>query len=96
MRDQMERGLKALVGEDIHAAIGLIGNPESQRTTVGDKAYVWSRENADAAATGQRTHVVHLSCKIELLADSNGTIRSYQWKGDYDGCRRWAVALDHG
>jgi len=39
--DDMDKGLNALMGQDIHAAIGRLGYPDGQRTVLGDKVYFW-------------------------------------------------------
>ena len=42
-QNKMDAGLSKLVGQDIHAAISRLGNPDSQPSNkTGDKNYVWT------------------------------------------------------
>lgn len=39
---QLDAGLKGLIGRPISEAVGRLGYPDSQREMMGDKLYVWS------------------------------------------------------
>jgi len=39
---QLDTGLKGLIGRPVSEAVGRLGYPDSQREMMGDKLYVWS------------------------------------------------------
>ena len=39
---QLDAGLKGLIGHPVSEAVGRLGYPDSQREMMGDKLYVWS------------------------------------------------------
>lgn len=47
----MDDGLKGLVGQDVHVAISALGYPVSQRPLLGDTIYVWSTSQTFTSMT---------------------------------------------
>jgi hypothetical protein len=54
---QMDEGLKRLLGQNVKAAVAKIGYPDSQRTMLGDTIYVWgvSRDTIAPIPTSSTT-----------------------------------------
>jgi len=57
--DHMDNRLGFLVGQNIQFAVGRLGDPDSQRTVLSDKIYVWSSSrNVTIPATNTTNGIV--------------------------------------
>lgn len=81
----LSSGLQALAGQDISAAVKLLGYPSGARTTAEGTIYMWS--NSAGAANPQ-------SCTIQITADAAHRIKRGQYTGDPRACAPYEKALN--
>jgi hypothetical protein len=74
----LQTGLQALVGQDISAAVKLLGYPSGARTVTGGEIYVWSRN----------------SCTIQMTVDATNRIKRGEYNGNPDDCAPYEHALN--
>ena len=88
---KLHEGLQKSVGQNIQAVIEDLGRPNSQQKVSGDTVYTW---NADLGTVTFEGGWVHRYCMVQVTADGNGRIQSYDYSGEMEGCQRWADALE--
>jgi hypothetical protein len=109
----MDQGLQALVGQDIHLAMNALGYPTGQQPLLGETVYTWSTTQTFATTTPVTTTTTGTvgnkavdtatttyvpttgtyTCTVQIAADSNNRIKSFQWQGDVGGCAGYANRL---
>ncbi|MEQ1933852.1 MAG: hypothetical protein ABL962_08235 [Fimbriimonadaceae bacterium] len=96
----MDKGLRGFVGRDVREVVARLGYPDSEQLLLGDKVYTWNNESAGsmvfpAPTAGTPATVVPYanSCTVKIIADSSGTIKDYDFYGNYGGCERYARAV---
>lgn len=72
-------GLQALVGQDISAAVKLLGYPNGARTMTTGTLYIWSTGNVGGAPNAQ-------TCTIQITVDATNRIKRGQYNGNRDAC----------
>ena len=70
----MDRGLQAFVGKDIHSAITVLGEPNRQQAIAGDTVYTWERAIGDD------------HCTLHIVADSENRVMRSDWNGAHKVC----------
>jgi hypothetical protein len=101
---RLENGLNDLPGKDISSAAQRLGYPSQEREMFGRKVYTWGTQstgfasmpvtNAYGYTAGFVPMAVNYQCRIEIIADTNGTIERWQYEGNAGGCSRYASALN--
>ena len=47
-----------------------------------------------ATTMGTETTELQYRCAIQVITDSTNVVKTFQWEGNYGGCKRYADALD--
>jgi hypothetical protein len=74
----LNSGLQALVGQNLSAAVKMLGYPNGARTTTDGTIYIWSSN----------------SCTIQITADATYRIKRGQYTGNPDDCAHYEKALN--
>jgi hypothetical protein len=74
----LNSGLQALVGQDISAAVKLLGYPDRAQSSAGSTTYVWSRN----------------SCTVQITADAGSRIKRGHYDGSSADCAPYERALN--
>jgi hypothetical protein len=103
---EIERGMDALRGKPIEAAVAKLGRPVGQQPIMGETAYIWSTSFADTGiiptygSVGQTTASAYSfapagqsSCTLRVFAKDDGIIRGWDVDGNQAACRRYASEL---
>jgi len=103
LSQQMDAGLKSVVGQKISKAEDRLGYPDGQSRTENGTIYVWSSTH-NVTTTGMVGSVpVHGmgnatsyagandTCTVQIDTDLNDTIRSYQWSGNGYLCSHYVL-----
>ena len=72
----LNSGLQALVGQDITAAVKVLGYPNGARTMTGGTLYIWSTGSVPNAQT----------CTIQITVDASNRIKRGQYNGNGGAC----------
>jgi hypothetical protein len=75
---RLDNGLQALVGQNLSAAVQVLGYPDGARTITGGTMYVWSSN----------------SCTLQITADATYRIKRGQYSGNPADCARYEKALN--
>jgi hypothetical protein len=75
----LNNGLQALVGQDISAAVKMLGYPNGARTVTGGTLYIWSTGNVGSVPNAQ-------TCTIEITVDASNRIKRGQYDGNRGAC----------
>jgi len=76
----MNTGLCAFVGQDIHVAIAKLGEPASEQTVAGDHVFTWTRKYWG-------------DCTIHLTTDGANRIQHFDWLGNHRACGLYDDAI---
>jgi hypothetical protein len=92
----LDSGLQALVGQDISAAVKLLGYPDGARTTTGGTIYIWSSNHtAVSPATGNVGSVANAqTCTIQITVDAMNRIKRGHYNGNPGACAPYERALN--
>jgi hypothetical protein len=75
----LNSGLQALAGQDISAAVKLLGYPNGARTATAGTVYIWSTGNVGSVPNAQ-------TCTIQITVDAANRIKRGQYEGNRDSC----------
>jgi hypothetical protein len=92
----LNSGLQALVGQDISAAVKMLGYPDGARTTTGGTIYIWSSgHSALLPATGNAGSAANAqTCTIQITVDATNRIKRGQYNGNPGACAPYERALN--
>jgi hypothetical protein len=92
----MDTGLQALVGQDISAAVKMLGYPDGARTTADGTIFIWSSNHSAALPTAGNVGSVPnaQACTIQITADATNRIKRGQYNGNPAACGPYEKALN--
>lgn len=76
---ELNSGLQALVGQDVSAAVKLLGYPNGARAVTGGTLYIWSTDSVGGVPNAQ-------ACTIQITVDATNRIRRGQYDGNPHAC----------
>ena len=79
----MDNGLDALMGQDIHAAIGRLGYPDGQWAILGDKVYYWGLSRRFSPPVSNISTTAGMAGGTPVY----GTTTSSSWLPHISNCR---------
>ncbi len=84
---RMDDALAPLDGRPVSAAIAAFGPPDKEETVDGNKVYVWVVDATGPESPTFNFNIpIHYECRVQVTADSQGTVRSATWNGNAWGC----------
>lgn len=92
----LNSGLQALVGQDISAAVKMLGYPDGARTTPDGTIYTWSSDHsAVSPATGNIGSAPNAqTCTVQITVDAAHRIKRGQYNGNPQACAPYERALN--
>jgi hypothetical protein len=82
--EAIKKGMTALQGQPLSAAVAKLGVPTEERTIAGQKVYIWFTRTVDEGT--------EYKCQIRaIMADD--VIGSFDFEGNEANCRRYAAML---
>jgi hypothetical protein len=82
--EAIKKGMTALQGQPLSAAITKLGVPTEERTIAGQKVYIWFTRTVDEGT--------EYKCQIRAIMAGN-VIGSFDFEGNEGKCRRYAAML---
>jgi hypothetical protein len=89
---QLDAGLKKVIGMPLDVLVARWGYPTSEREILSKTLYTWSNNGGVVAVPvyGGGAYAATLNCTVEVTVDANKIITGYQWNGNNGGCAPYA------
>jgi hypothetical protein len=83
----LNSGLQALVGQDITAAVKVLGYPNGARSMTAGTLYIWSTGSVGSVPNEQ-------TCTIQITVDATNRIKRGEYNGNRDACAPYERELN--
>lgn len=92
-KEVMRKGLDSFTGQPIQAAIDVFGLPDGKMPLTDSQVYVWGNRSLGTYTYNKTPYIYENKCEIKLLCDSSDKIKTWEYRGNTDGCMPFAESL---